>query len=412
MNSNRTRLVAAIVGAIALSAPVALAIAPTLKFTNLTGSLHVTQGVPCGGVVEANTTIAGGLMEVTPVPSRSDAIGPAQFYLSRLDVLYTPFGVTHSCNGVEATAEFKEIGLRLANTVKFTGVPVSPTRYSFSIPKDQFVIFRSIVDNAPVPQPQTSYTKPSEDVTGEIDLGRKTATLHIALTSRLRFRAGCVGGTCAIDEERDGRQVTEISGISYAPTRDVDHDGVIDLVDNCPLVPNADQSPIASPTITAPPDVTLSSCQGGNIGTAQAQDRCHGRPVAIFNNAPATFAVGVNVVTWSGNDGIDPIVTAEQRVTVTGDTAAPVVSCTAVRPPGNSFQVASTDSCGGGGSLKLGSFTLGNGEVIQIQETGKPGVRLIGTVGPDGIRHFQAGKGEALIVATDAAGNVARAVCR
>ena len=141
-------------------------------------------------------------------------------------------------------------------------------------------------------------------------------------------------------------------------------------------------------------------------------DVCHARPVAIFNNAPASFAVGPNVVTWSGNDGIDPIATDTQTVTVTGDSTPPTPSCTATNPPGRSFRVATGDNCSGPTRLKLGPFTIGNGEVIQIQETGKPGVRLVNTVSADHVRHFQVGKGEALIVATDAAGNVARAICR
>jgi hypothetical protein len=53
---------------------------------------------------------------------------------------------------------------------------------------------------------------------------------------------------------------------------------------------------------------------------------------------------------------------------------------------------------------------LGNGEVIQIQETGQAGVRLLGDV--KGVRQFQVGKGEAFITATDAAGNSANAACR
>jgi hypothetical protein len=47
--------------------------------------------------------------------------------------------------------------------------------------------------------------------------------------------------------------------------------------------------------------------------------------------------------------------------------------------------------------------------VIQIQLTRLPGVRLVGTV--DGMRHFLVGPGEAVIAATDAAGNVAHAAC-
>lgn len=411
MTSNQTRLAAGTVIAIVLSAPLALALVPGLIFTNFRGTLHISQGVPCGGVVEVTTTVADGRMDVTPSFVRGDVIGaPVQFAVSRLEMLYTPFSVHHECSGIAATAEFREIGLRLASSVRFTGEQIGERRYRFSIPKEQFLIFESVMSNLPgVQQPETRYVRPSEDVTGEIDLGRGTAQLHVALASRMRFVAGCVGNRCLINETRDGTQTSDVAGTLYVPGTDTDSDGVPDLGDNCPLVPNATQSPVATPVITAPPDVTVNSCQATNIGTAQAVDVCHARPVAISNDA-RRFAVGPNLVTWSGNDGIDPIVTDQQTVTVTGDSTPPAPSCTTAAQPSRR-RVAAADNCAGPVTLKLGSFTIGNGEVIQIQETGKPGVRLIGTVG-HGIRHFQVGKGEAVILATDAVGNTARAVCR
>ena len=415
MNSKQTRLVAGILSAIVLSSPLAMAFVQPLIFTNLTGTVRIVQGVPCGGVADVSTSIADGRMDLTPIPQRGDVLGVALFHLTRLELFVTPFSVKHTCNGIDATADFKEIGVRLAKSVRFTAEVVGgreDQQYRFTIPREQFLIYESVLDNAPVQQPETSYRRPSEDVTGLLDLRRGTAQLHIVLSSKLRFRAGCVGNRCVIDEERDGRQTTDVSSVRVLPGRDTDADGVPDLNDNCPLVPNATQSPVATPRITAPPDVTLTSCQATNIGVAHAEDVCHARPVFISNNAPARFAVGPNLVTWSGNDGIDPIVTASQRVTVTGDSTPPTLSCTAMRSPGGSFQVAGNDNCAGRTTLKLGSFTLADHEVIQIQETGKPGVRLIGTVGPDRIRHFQVGKGEAQILATDAAGNLARAVCR
>ena len=80
MNSNRTRLLAGIVSAIVLSAPLAQALAPNLTLTNFTGTLRIAQGVPCGGVVEAKTTVAGGRMDIAPVIARGEVVG--QFYLT------------------------------------------------------------------------------------------------------------------------------------------------------------------------------------------------------------------------------------------------------------------------------------------------------------------------------------------
>jgi len=412
MNTKRTRVVAGVLSAIVLSAPLATAYVPSLIFTNLTGQLRILQGVPCGEVVDVTTSIAGGRMEVTPLPQRSDAIGGGvSFHLTRLELFFTPFSVQHECNGVGGTVEFREIGVRLVDAVRFQGESLGGTLYRFTIPKEEVLILESVVTNIPVQQPQTRYERPSEDITGVIDLGRRTAELHVALASRVRFRAGCIGKRCLIDEVREGTQTTDVSGISYAPGRDVDGDGVPDLADNCPLVRNPDQSPVATPVLTPPAAVAVTSCLAHNIGEAEASGRCNARSVTITNNAPAKFSIGPNVVTWTANDGIDPIVTAQQRVTVSGvDTIPPTVSCTRVAHP-RQHRVAAADDCGGRLTLKLGTFTLANDEVIQIEETGKPGIRLLGTVGNDGIRHFQVGKGQALVMATDDAGNVARAAC-
>ena len=59
-----------------------------------------------------------------------------------------------------------------------------------------------------------------------------------------------------------------------------------------------------------------------------------------------------------------------------------------------------------------GSFVIGNGETNKINETGQPGVRLVNDVGLDAVRHFHAGKGEGVILATDPSGNVGIAMCR
>jgi len=415
MNTKRTRLIAAVVTAMVLSAPVAMAIGSKVVFTRLRGDLHVVQGVPCGGAIDVRTTVADGQMEVTPsAASRTDgAARPVRFDLTRLDLFFTPFAAHHDCLGVSALVDFREIGVRLANAVTFTGEPVGELEdrlYRFSIPKSQVLIFESVLDNMPVPQPETAYQRPSEDVTGEIDLRRGTAQLHIALATQLRFRVGCVGQHCLIDELRNGTQTADVAGVLVSPATDTDHDGVPDLTDNCPLVANPRQQLVPTPVLTSPPDVTLNSCQAPDIGMARATDVCHARPVAITSNAPARFAVGRNLVTWTGNDGIDPIVTAPQSVTVgIADRTPPVVSCT-IKSPGI-FEVFAADDCDGRTTIQLGSYPVASREVIKIEEIGKPGVRLIGTVGVDKTKHFQVGKGQGVIVATDASGNVARVAC-
>lgn len=412
MNTKQIRVVAGILGVVALSAPPTLARGSNVIFNNLRGTLHVSQGVPCNGVVTATTSIADGRMHIQPMLVRADVIGPdAVFDLSLLELFFTPFSVQHECVGLKVNVEFLAIGVRLANTIRFTGQSLGDGRYRFRIPRREFLVHRSVVTNLPVPQPMTDYDRPSEDVTGEFDMRRGTADLHVVLSSRLRFRLGCVHKRCLIDEVRDGTQTANVRGQLHHPGTDSDDDGVADLKDNCPLVPNATQVPVATPELTPPADLTVASCQPSDIGTAEARDVCRARPVAISNNASPKFVVGPNIVTWRASDGIEPPVFARQQVTVSGmDTMPPTLSCTPTGQP-RRRRVVANDDCGGSLTLKLGTFVLENGEVIQIEETGKPGVRLLGTVGNDGIRHFQVGKGQALVVATDDSGNVARAAC-
>jgi hypothetical protein len=161
-----------------------------------------------------------------------------------------------------------------------------------------------------------------------------------------------------------------------------------------------------------PPGILMNTCGPANLGTATATDDCAG-PVAMTNNSPGFFFVGATTVTWTATDVSGNKANASQVVTVI-DTTPPKLSCTPVEPPGiappgNTFQVAASDSCGPP-LTTLGSFVLGDNEIVKIVETGTPGVRFMGTVGPANIRFFQVGKGEAIIVATKD-GNTSTAVC-
>jgi gliding motility-associated-like protein len=91
------------------------------------------------------------------------------------------------------------------------------------------------------------------------------------------------------------------------------------------LVTVVDQS---APLATAPADITVSSndfCEatGVNLGMPTATDNCTNN-LAITNNAPVTYPLGVTVVTWTITDGAGNITTVDQNVTVVDETA-PVV---------------------------------------------------------------------------------------
>jgi hypothetical protein len=132
--------------------------------------------------------------------------------------------------------------------------------------------------------------------------------------------------------------------------------------------------------------------------------------VSFTNNAPPIFLVGSTPVTWTATDASGNTATVSHHVTVV-DAVAPAVSCVSEGLPAGTFRVSTTDACAVP-ILRLGTFVLAEGERIKINETGQPGVRLVGTVGPDRIRHFHVGKGEAVITATDPSSNVGSTVCR
>jgi hypothetical protein len=146
------------------------------------------------------------------------------------------------------------------------------------------------------------------------------------------------------------------------------------------------------PVLTAPAAVTVSTnagqCSAASValGTATASDNCS--IVTITNNAPAAFAKGTTVVTWTATDAAGNIVTAAQEVTVSDNeqpglslpaaivVSAPATRCEAVV----SFSPTATDNC--------------------------PGVTL--TSSPASGSTFPVGSTTVSVTATDAAGNMRR----
>jgi hypothetical protein len=317
MKIKRTLLVIGALSAIVSSTSLANA-QTSLSITRVGGSVHIQQRVPCGGSVDVAPLIQDGHAEITAFPPRERQ---AIFELLTLDIFLTPFSVDQDCNGIHATVAFREIGLRLAGSIRFVGTPVEPAgEFAARIPKEQFLILESVLDNLPVPQPERKYQRPSQDVLIRVNPTAKTLQLDVVLSDNLRFRAGCVRGACLIDETDGGTQTSAITG--QGPS--------------CPVV------------------------------------------------------------------GVEPL---------GADVTPPAVICSALDRAGNKFRVVASDDCGPV-TISLGRYVLQDGEVIQLQETGQPGVRLIESSRTDGIRNFLAGPGEAAITATDAAGNVAVASCK
>jgi hypothetical protein len=219
MNAKLTLLVAGVLSAIALTgAPARAAGQQPLVITDVRGSVRTQLKLPCGDPLDQTTPITSGRMDIRPeILTREREIVSVTFDLTRLDLFLAPFAVHRACNSIDATAAFREIGVRLAGATRFPGEEVGTPgsgQYRFVIPKDQFLIYESILDNASVSQPETNYQRPSQDVFGVIDLPRNIVQLHVVLNTQVRFRAGCVrGGRCLIDQKEDVTQTADVVSI-------------------------------------------------------------------------------------------------------------------------------------------------------------------------------------------------------
>ncbi|MCI0746774.1 MAG: HYR domain-containing protein, partial [Verrucomicrobia subdivision 3 bacterium] len=149
-----------------------------------------------------------------------------------------------------------------------------------------------------------------------------------------------------------------------------------------------------APVIACPADISVNpdpgSCfaTGVSLGNASASDNCG--PVTVSNDAPAQFAVGTNVVTWTARDPGGNTTTCQQRVIV-GDNQAPPIIC-----PADIMVSAGPGSCFATGVM-LGSPTVSDncGPV---------------TVASNAPAQFAVGTNLVTWTATDTSGNVA--VCQ
>ena len=76
------------------------------------------------------------------------------------------------------------------------------------------------------------------------------------------------------------------------------------------------------------------------------------------------------------------------------------------------YLVSATDLVTTSPRIMLGSYSLVSGETIKITQRPEiSGVTLVGDMGQPGIKHFLVGRGDAVITATDQAGNAAARTC-
>jgi hypothetical protein len=200
---------AAAMSALILSATPANAAGPrSLALKDVSGAVRVEQALPCGNRLNLDTSIVRGYMQVT---WSEVTRGEVLIDLTHLNMLVAPFQMEGNCSGVRASVDFREIGVQLASAVKVRAESALDTGLIyFTIPKERFLLYESVLNDAPVRQPYTSYQRPSADVTGVIDVRRQTVQLNLALTNELRFRAGCDGDRCVIDETHTGTITSDI----------------------------------------------------------------------------------------------------------------------------------------------------------------------------------------------------------
>jgi len=198
-----------------------------------------------------------------------------------------------------------------------------------------------------------------------------------------------------------------------APGLSASCSATVTVVDNTP------------PTISCPAPI-VAECTGSGAapvtpGVATASDACGA--VTVAGPSTGSYPLGTTTVNYTATDGVGLQSSCPATIQVV-DTIKPTVSCVESYNPSTKnvpkasntnqdgfYKVGAGDSCTPP-AIKIGSFTLANGETIKITQTpGKSGVSFVNTMGQENIRHFQVGPGDAVITATDGSGNATSVTC-
>ena len=219
MKTNRTLLVAAGLSATVLSAALATAVdLQPLVVPNPVGTLHMQQSLPCDKLVAVDTDVTGGRIEMSPARGLDLEGGDKIFNLTRMTLLFKRFTVRGDCRGIRDTHKVSEIAVQLASAVSFRAPAAGRDTYFVRIPRDQILLTETFTDNG---APKIVYLRPSNEVTGLINLTGGTVRLHIEVGALLQFRAGCTSLGCTIDEILPGTQTADIAGAIVFPATPV-----------------------------------------------------------------------------------------------------------------------------------------------------------------------------------------------
>jgi hypothetical protein len=324
--------------------PVAAALAGSrrqaLTLDNPEGELKIHLDVEDPfGTIDKSSPISEGRVElISPEGDVSAPTTPTKrFILTQASLRFRDFTISKYFNDVH----HRQVAVQLRNAVPFTATSVGAGLYEFSIPETEIGFYGgAIVDGGY----RSGFDQPRQPVTGKIDLN--TGAFEAKVVMDRHASISIIG----FDLDLDGTLTVNMHGTLTFP--DTDGDGVPDKSDNCRLISNPDQAPVASPTISAPADITLASCRQPQIGTATAKDVCNGGPVTITNDAPSVFPLGSRTVVWTATDSRGQTATDTQLVTV-ADTTRPVftfvpapVTVTACGPVDLHGPAIATDDCG------------------------------------------------------------------
>jgi Ca2+-binding RTX toxin-like protein len=265
-------------------------------------------------------------------------------------------------------------GTHITNIGTFNG---QPAEGGFAIPRGFAVVnSRGLFDNV---SKGASLVNP-QDLVGGFDDDTGVLTVATTLSDPI------LGGSVTVN----------IRGVAQPTGTDTDHDGVPDLNDNCPRVPNPTQIPITAPGLTAPPAVTITGCSNtAALGKPTLTDICGAPPVTVTNNAPPVFPLGQTTVTWTASDSAGNVRTATQLVTVVmGDdpSCCPPGSHIIMGTPNNDTLVGTDgpdcilglggqDHISGGG----GDDVISGGDGDDVIDGGAGNDRIFGGAGQDQI---------------------------